>query len=580
MLKGEQGLRGVGRSKLHYVFQAAIFLTAVACIGLRVPVNSATAQLSEAPAGTTTSQANAEIATPAASANAEMSLEDMAAQRLTYVSDQAYFFAAMDLEKVKQFKWGKRLVAIGDNALAGDFTTRLSTATSVTWQVFQWTDGSSSAGIVIRGADPYEEKDGTKPRKFTHRGVECLDFDGKCTYRPDPSTVVFGSTRSALKLMLDAGVAGPQLSQWHRDAQAQMAAPVFAAVSQLATEQDFDELKLSPFEKLVANTKFVTLGLDFDADGIKTNLTCNVKQGEAKTQQQQLAKAMERILLSQVEPEANLTLDQRSERASLSRVMMVYNYLLGDAKVTLLDDKIHFVATRPVTDEMLEGLVNQLSGNANHARSSENLKQLAMAMTVYENQYRYFPGVANLARDSDFEHSWRIVLLPFLGEEELYERYRLEEAWDSPHNQKVTAEMPDIYRSPFQPADATTSGYYIVNGKGTLFDGSSKGFKDVKDGISNTLLFVEAKRDTHWAKPEDIPFVKGDMKRRLTSFDGVSMIFARVDGSVSVAPLESFSAQMLDWLILSSDGHEVDIAIPPGGPNSRKAATVVPAGKN
>ena len=586
MLKGERSLRGSGRYKLHYVFQAAVLLAAVACVGIRVPINTATAQSSEGEQSTTTNQADSGIAPPASNADAETTSDDIATERLAYVSDQANFFVAVDLENLKQFQWGKDLLLAGDMLLAGDFTTRLSTATSVTFQVFRWTDGGSSAGIVIRGADPYEAKGETQPTKFTHRGVECLDFGGTCTYRPDPSTVLFGSHSTALKLMLDAGVAGPQVSLWHREAEVQMAAPAFAAMSQLAMEGDLNELKwmLTPsFERVAENTKFATVGLSFDASGLKTNLTLNAKRGGAKSLHQQVLKAVEGTKdgwKKSFKPEVEMTLDERSRRATLMQTMMVYNYLLGDAKITLLDDKVHFAATKPVTEEMLEGLVSQLNGNANQARSSNNLKQLALAMSVYESEHNHFPAAANQAKASEFKHSWRIELLRYLGEEELYGRYRLHEAWDSPHNQKVTAKMPDIYRSPSQSADATSSGYHVVTGQGTLFDGVARGLNDVSDGLSNTLLVVEAKRDTHWAKPEDIPFVAGDMKRHLASFAGETMAFARADGSVSVAALESFSDQMLDWFILRADGHKVDIALPRRGPNSSKETTVAPAGKN
>jgi len=41
-------------------------------------------------------------------------------------------------------------------------------------------------------------------------------------------------------------------------------------------------------------------------------------------------------------------------------------------------------------------------------------------------------------------HSWRVLILPYMGEEEqqLYSRYNLNEPWNSPENHKLAALRP------------------------------------------------------------------------------------------------------------------------------------------
>ena len=41
--------------------------------------------------------------------------------------------------------------------------------------------------------------------------------------------------------------------------------------------------------------------------------------------------------------------------------------------------------------------------------------------------------------------SWRVHLLPYLGEEELYRRFRHAEPWFSDHNSKLIERMPAVY---------------------------------------------------------------------------------------------------------------------------------------
>jgi hypothetical protein len=43
--------------------------------------------------------------------------------------------------------------------------------------------------------------------------------------------------------------------------------------------------------------------------------------------------------------------------------------------------------------------------------------------------------------------SWRVHLLPELGEDELYRKFHLDEPWDSPHNLPLVTEMPAAFRA-------------------------------------------------------------------------------------------------------------------------------------
>jgi hypothetical protein len=69
--------------------------------------------------------------------------------------------------------------------------------------------------------------------------------------------------------------------------------------------------------------------------------------------------------------------------------------------------------------------------------SGNNLKQIALAMHKYQSTYRRLPTAAVCSPTGEPLYSWRVLLLPFLEERELYEDFHLNEAWDSPHNTKL-----------------------------------------------------------------------------------------------------------------------------------------------
>jgi hypothetical protein len=103
--------------------------------------------------------------------------------------------------------------------------------------------------------------------------------------------------------------------------------------------------------------------------------------------------------------------------------------------------------------------------------------------------------------------SWRVAILPFIEEIELYRRFKLDEPWDSKHNLSLLDQMPDVLRSP-HVLDGTNKTLYLgVAGAGTVFE-NQKGLnlKEVTDGPGHTIAVVEANLDkaVPWTQPIDL----------------------------------------------------------------------------
>ena len=80
---------------------------------------------------------------------------------------------------------------------------------------------------------------------------------------------------------------------------------------------------------------------------------------------------------------------------------------------------------------------------------SDNLKQLANALINYADANKgLLPATASFDRQGRPLLSWRVHLLPFLGEGKLYKDFHLDEPWDSAHNRKLLTRMPPVYRGP------------------------------------------------------------------------------------------------------------------------------------
>src|SRR5262245_48474313 len=70
-------------------------------------------------------------------------------------------------------------------------------------------------------------------------------------------------------------------------------------------------------------------------------------------------------------------------------------------------------------------------------RCRTNLWQLGLALHNYYNEHGHFPPpyVADAAGKS--MHSWRVLILPYLGRQDLYDAYDLNEPWNGPSNRKL-----------------------------------------------------------------------------------------------------------------------------------------------
>ena len=88
--------------------------------------------------------------------------------------------------------------------------------------------------------------------------------------------------------------------------------------------------------------------------------------------------------------------------------------------------------------------------------------------------------------------SWRVAMLPFLEQEKLYKEFKLDEAWDSDHNKKLIAKMPDVFKDPSAPPskEPGMTHYQVFVGGGSAFRLQPQSCRlfDITDGTSNTIM--------------------------------------------------------------------------------------------
>lgn len=144
---------------------------------------------------------------------------------------------------------------------------------------------------------------------------------------------------------------------------------------------------------------------------------------------------------------------------------------------------------------------------ARRSQCTNNLKQVGLAMQSYHDKHGCFPPAFIPDDNGKPKHSWRVLLLPFLGEHDLYAKYRFDEPWDSPHNMALVAQRPAVYRCPSTADnDSRQASYAMIVGAHAISDGpTARRISEITDETAKTIMLAEAATaGILWLEPRDL----------------------------------------------------------------------------
>ena len=196
---------------------------------------------------------------------------------------------------------------------------------------------------------------------------------------------------------------------------------------------------------------------------------------------------------------------------------------------------------------------------------AKSLRRIGEALHEYHDDRGQLPtDVSYDAQGAKRKLSWRVHLLPYLGEEELFKQFRLDEPWDSDTNKGLIKKLPEVYRPDSQKlADDGRTRIVAPTGKQTVFPATKAkvGLTDVTDGASRTIMLVEAD-DEHavvWTKPDDLPIDESNLTDKLYfRKDNNRFLALHVDGSRHTHP-KTMEPSTLAALLTRNGGETVTV---------------------
>lgn len=239
---------------------------------------------------------------------------------------------------------------------------------------------------------------------------------------------------------------------------------------------------------------------------------------------------------------------------------------------------IELTTESPAVQALFAGVmapaIQKARAASRRAAKMNDMKQIALAMHNHENANGCFPEPIV---DSEGKPllSWRVAILPYLEQGALFDRFRLDEPWDSPHNLECAKVFPLVY---FQnttdkllteqgkttylrpvypgsdPSGEIEPASFIHNGT-KVFRAVGDTFRAITDGTSMTILVAEVAPEhaVPWTKPADWRVNLNDPMAKLRTDKRDGFVSCRHDGSAHYIAFD-YSSSGLRKLITKAGG--------------------------
>lgn len=205
------------------------------------------------------------------------------------------------------------------------------------------------------------------------------------------------------------------------------------------------------------------------------------------------------------------------------------------------------------------------------AECNGKIHHVGRALHNYHSDKGHFPPAYIADENGKPMHSWRMLILPYLGDgklKEIYDKYNFGEPWNGPNNSKLHDIVPRdggrlIFHCPLDNSPATTTSFVVVVGPDTMWPGNKTiQYSDVTDAEGSTILVVEmVNSGIHWMEPQDLHVTQMNPKINPKMGKGISCNHGSVpavfgDGGIRTLP-NDLAPETLRALLTISGGEDV-----------------------
>jgi len=217
-------------------------------------------------------------------------------------------------------------------------------------------------------------------------------------------------------------------------------------------------------------------------------------------------------------------------------------------------------------DSALKAVATPLYRAIRYQRYTQGMmrvREIMIALHNYHDAHDHFPPLASTDKNGKPLLSWRVQVLPFLeGGRQLYDQFKLDEPWDSPHNKPLIEKIPTAFAIPGSQQGSGKTCIVAPVGDDTAFSTSGVRLQDIADGdgTSRTIAIMEAAENAAviWTKPDDLTIDQDRLISRLVEPGGDGFCAGFCDASAHYMP-KDIDAQTLHRALTFNDGESIEI---------------------
>ncbi len=202
-------------------------------------------------------------------------------------------------------------------------------------------------------------------------------------------------------------------------------------------------------------------------------------------------------------------------------------------------------------------------GKLASSATAVNAGDIVKAIHAYADQHRgKLPDTYSIDQQGKPLLSWRVHLLPYMDQQDLYSRLNLNEPWDSPHNKQFWSQMPELYKNPDLEVEDGETGFVLITGADTAFrPGRPRTLGEITDGLTQTIGVAATAQVRNWMQPTDLDFSKlnltiGGEAPSIGSRESGGAVVAFMDASFATLPMDT-KPEVLKALITCNGGENV-----------------------
>ncbi len=219
----------------------------------------------------------------------------------------------------------------------------------------------------------------------------------------------------------------------------------------------------------------------------------------------------------------------------------------------------------PAVAKAMAGAPAAIQAQADRVKTENNLKQIVLACHNYHDAMGSFPTDVVDPRTGKPILSWRVEILPYLEQAQLYNAINRNLLWDDPQNKRFLEQMPDVFKVYGRETKGKGLTYLqmpstdkqLPGGVPAKVVGRKLRIIDFTDGTSNTVLVVEAADPVLWMKPDDVEFDPKNLPK-LGAPGRNWFLGAMGDGSVRTFRKGKWTGDALRALITINGGEVVN----------------------